>query len=303
MTSYYSHGKILLTGEYLVLDGALALALPTRMGQWLEVVPSQAPGLRWTSRSPDGTPWFETHFSQEELGAPPEGGFPSGVRERLLFMLRTARAHAPGFLQEPCSLTVETKLEFPREWGLGSSSTLVSNLANWAGVDPYTLLRESLGGSGYDLAAARHGGPLFYQLRDGHPAVSDAPFAPAFAGQLFFVYLNRKQDSREGIRRYRQRHFDQGKALREVSSLTRQLAGAPDLVSFCRALEQHEALLSDILGVAPVKEAHFPDYPGSLKSLGAWGGDFILATGSEKGPGYFREKGYDTLIPYREMIL
>lgn len=303
MTSFYSHGKILLSGEYLVLDGALALALPTRKGQWLRVEPATAPGLRWTSRSPGGTPWFETHFSPEELAAPAEGGFPAGVRERLLFMLRTARKQAPGFLEGPCALAVETRLEFPREWGLGSSSTLVSNLASWAGIDPYALLGETLGGSGYDLAAARHKGPLFYQLRDGQPAVADAPFAPGFAGQLFFVYLNRKQDSREGIRRYRQRPFDRQQAALEISSLTRQLAGAPDLGSFCRALERHEALLSGLLGLAPVKEALFPDYPGSLKSLGAWGGDFILATGAEKGHEYFREKGYDTLVPYHEMVL
>jgi hypothetical protein len=303
MTSYYSHGKVLLTGEYLVLDGALALALPTRMGQWLEVVPSQTPGLRWTSRSADGTPWFETHFSVEELGLLPAGAFPSGVRERLLFMLQTARKHSPGFLEAPFGLQAETRLEFPGEWGLGSSSTLVSNLAWWADMDPYVLLRETLGGSGYDLAAARHKGPLFYRLRDGRPVVADAPFAPAFSGQLFFVYLNRKQDSREGIRRYRQQHFDLGSAVQECTSLTEQLAGASGLESFCSALEQHETLLSGILRIEPIKERLFPDFPGSLKSLGAWGGDFILAAGRGDVQGYFREKGYPTLIPYSDMVL
>ena len=29
----FSHGKLLLTSEYVVLDGALALALPTKWGQ------------------------------------------------------------------------------------------------------------------------------------------------------------------------------------------------------------------------------------------------------------------------------
>lgn len=32
---YYSHEKLLKSGEYAVLKGALALALPTRQGQWL----------------------------------------------------------------------------------------------------------------------------------------------------------------------------------------------------------------------------------------------------------------------------
>ena len=35
--TYYSNGKLLLTGEYVVLDGAEALAVPTRFGQNLTV--------------------------------------------------------------------------------------------------------------------------------------------------------------------------------------------------------------------------------------------------------------------------
>ena len=31
--SFFSHGKLLLTGEYLVLDGSKALAIPTQKGQ------------------------------------------------------------------------------------------------------------------------------------------------------------------------------------------------------------------------------------------------------------------------------
>ena len=30
---FYSNGKLLLTSEYVVLDGAIALAIPTRLGQ------------------------------------------------------------------------------------------------------------------------------------------------------------------------------------------------------------------------------------------------------------------------------
>ena len=55
---------------------------------------------------------------------------------------------------------VETQLEFPREWGLGSSSTLISNLGLWAETDPYDLLSATLGGSGYDIAAARSESPF-----------------------------------------------------------------------------------------------------------------------------------------------
>ena len=40
-TNYYSNGKLLITGEYAVLNGALSLALPSSLGQKLIVQPSQ----------------------------------------------------------------------------------------------------------------------------------------------------------------------------------------------------------------------------------------------------------------------
>ena len=35
--TFYSNGKLLITGEYLVLDGARSLAIPTKFGQFLIV--------------------------------------------------------------------------------------------------------------------------------------------------------------------------------------------------------------------------------------------------------------------------
>jgi hypothetical protein len=37
--------------------------------------------------------------------------------------------------------------------------------------------------------------------------------------------------------------------------------------------------------------------------LGAWGGDFVLATGGEKEKQYFIQKGFTTVLSYAEMIL
>lgn len=47
----------------------------------------------------------------------------------------------------------------------------------------------------------------------------------------------------------------------------------------------------------------FQEYPGAVKSLGAWGGDFILVTGNEDTPKFFEEKGFETVIAYKDMIL
>ena len=53
----------------------------------------------------------------------------------------------------------------------------------------------------------------------------------------------------------------------------------------------------------PVKEVLFKDYSGVIKSLGAWGGDFVLVTGNENDYQYFLNKGFKTIIPFNKMIL
>ena len=57
--TFYSHGKLLISGEYVVLDGALSLAIPTTYGQSLIVEPLDEPKLIWKSFDEKGTIWFE----------------------------------------------------------------------------------------------------------------------------------------------------------------------------------------------------------------------------------------------------
>ena len=62
MNNFYSHGKLLLTGEYVVLDGALSLAIPTRFGQDLLVKPIENSILLWKSYDENKAIWFEDTF-------------------------------------------------------------------------------------------------------------------------------------------------------------------------------------------------------------------------------------------------
>ena len=87
---------------------------------------------------------------------------------------------------------------------MGSSSTLINNIASWAKVDAYKLLWNAFSGSGYDIACAQHNLPIFYQLENQHPIVKQVDFNPNFKNELFFVHLNKKQNSREGIQRYKE---------------------------------------------------------------------------------------------------
>ena len=51
MTQYYSHGKLLLSGEYMVLVGAQSLAVPCKMGQSLEFEANDSKTLKWETHS------------------------------------------------------------------------------------------------------------------------------------------------------------------------------------------------------------------------------------------------------------
>ena len=159
---YYSHGKLLLTGEYLVLDGAKALALPTRFGQDLTIQKLKEPVLLWESYDHQGNCWFKATFELPKLRIvsadfeSEEDGGKDKLAERLWEILSAARQLNPEFLNSNQGYLVKTTLEFSQDWGLGSSSTLINNVADWARVSPFELLENTFGGSGYDIASAQN---------------------------------------------------------------------------------------------------------------------------------------------------
>tara|TARA_R110002020_G_scaffold275399_1_gene490610 strand:- start:703 stop:1629 length:927 start_codon:yes stop_codon:yes gene_type:complete len=303
--NFYSHGKLLITAEYLVLDGALALALPTQKGQSLSIEPSQESGILWDSIDHKDDCWFKTNlsYSQLENFSLKNTATPS-VQDRLLQILAEAKKLNPEFLKEEPSIFVRTKLDFVQNWGLGSSSTLIANVAKWAEIDAYKLLENTFGGSGYDIACAQNDNPLLYQLVDRKPQVLLTSFNKPFLDKLFFIHLNRKQNSRDSIKHYREQPQNNiVEAVKKISGLTESILNSNSLNGFNMLLDTHETLLSSILKTPTIKSRLFSDYSGSVKSLGGWGGDFILATGSVEDMDYFREKGFSTIVPFSEMVL
>lgn len=304
-TRYYSHGKLLLTGEYTVLDGGLSLALPTGYGQYLKIQQQQNENLIWTSFDDKKEVWFQAAFDLDHLqptSTMDEDYYSAQVAHRLSDILKKSRDLNPDFLKTKSGIQVETNMDFNRHWGLGSSSTLINNIAQWANIDPYLLQQNTFGGSGYDIACAIHGQPLLYQLQERRPRVTQIAFDPPFKNRLFFVYLNRKQDSREGIQRYRALEVEKSGLIDRISSLTRELIICDHLKKFQELLTAHEMLMADALQLTRIQDELFPDYKGVIKSLGAWGGDFVLAASDEDPPGYFLSKGYDTVLSYSEMV-
>lgn len=303
---FYGHGKLLLTGEYFVLDGAEALAVPTTVGQSMKVKYRQSyqPTLNWKSYDHAGNLWFESDFEFWHFN--PIKKQNNETQKLLSEVLAAVRQQNPHFLRDDVDVMVETKIEFPLDWGLGSSSTFLYNIAQWAYVSPFELLKKTLGGSGYDVACAQAMGPLFYKRHEGKPEWGTAPFNPSFKDQLFLVYLGKKQQSNIEVQRYQDMEIaNKAAIIAEISSLTREIVSTQDINTFDKILRAHEELVSKALGYTTAKELHFADYWGEVKSLGAWGGDFVLVTSKRSFADtreYFEQKGFSTIVPFGEIV-
>jgi mevalonate kinase len=304
--TFSSNGKLLLTGEYLVLSGAKALALPLIKTQSLEIIQEESSGhalLSWYAFGPQ-TPWLKLLFELPGLDIINTSDRQKSIK--LQMILLTLKQLNPDIFDGKHSYTIKTRLDFEPEWGLGTSSTLIANLAKWAKVDPYALLQFSIGGSGYDIACANASAPVIFQLNHMKPLVSKAPFKPPFADKLFFVYRGHKKDSTQGIRDFQQLTEDKDltKQVNQITAITEAVGSTPDFDAFCELMNQHEAILSEILGLPPLKE-QFPDFDGHVKNLGAWGGDFMLVM-TQKDEAwvrrYFKDKASDILFTYAELV-
>jgi mevalonate kinase len=303
---FYGHGKLLLSGEYFVLDGAEALALPTTVGQSMKVKYRQSyqPVLNWKSVDHTGKVWFEANYEFWHFNAirPTDNETEKFVQSAL----KAVRLQNPHFLRDDVDVFVETKIEFPLEWGLGSSSSFIYNVAQWAYVSPFELLKKTIGGSGYDIACAQAFGPIKYQRFENKPQWGAAAFNPEFKDCLYFIYLGQKQNSQKEVTKYRDLKVEnKNQVIAEISQLTREMIHAHDLVTFNKVIRSHEDIVGQALGYDKVKSLHFSDFWGEVKSLGAWGGDFAMVT-SDRSPQetrqYFEAKGFTTVIPFSEII-
>ncbi len=338
MSLYQAHGKFLLTGEYLVLKGALALALPLKFGQSMsvETFPETSPNeknassetfretsLQWDAHKPDGH-WFSVTLDPENLEI--ILCTDQNKAEKLAQILQAVKSLNPNAFKGN-GLKFTTRLDFDPNWGLGSSSTLIANLAQWADVNPYELLKLTFGGSGYDIACATAEGPIYYQLIEKESDCLDcfvprndakrpseliqkiepAYFQPSFVEHLFFVYQGQKQNSSKEVKAFLEKTnpIDLQKDIEAVSEISRAMPKCETLDDFGLLMQCHERIIARCIGQTPVQK-RFPGFEGVLKSLGAWGGDFILAATEwpeSQVEEYFKGKGLDVVFGYKEMVI
>jgi mevalonate kinase len=303
---FYGHGKLLLSGEYFVTEGAMALALPTTVGQSMKVKykHSYQPTLSWKSFDHSGKVWFESFY--EFWHFRPIKGQLNPKQDFVHQVLSSVRHQNPHFLRDDMDVFVETKIEFPIEWGLGSSSTFIYNVAQWAYVSPFELVKRTIGGSGYDIACAQAMGPIRYQRIDNKPQWESATFNPSFKDNIYFLYLGNNQSSHDEVTAFENIKIEgKNHIANEITHLTKEMINASSLRTFDKIIAAHEDIIATSLKFEKVKDRYFQDFWGEVKSLGTWGGDFAMVT-SDRTPAetreYFSEKGFGTFIPYSEIV-
>ncbi len=260
--------------------------------------------INWKAYDVTGKLWFEAHLSLYDFS--PIKTNDQERAKKVGKLLKECTRQNSEFLSAWKGQTVETYLDFPLEWGLGSSSTLIYCLSQWADANPYYLLFNTMGGSGYDIACAYAEGPLVYQLGEESIRIDEVYFNPSFKDNLYFIYLGKKQDSLEAIIDYKSKSKPTNGLIDHVSKITEEIIGCTKIKDFHALVDEHENLIGAYLDKTPIKSEHFSDFEGSIKSLGAWGGDFALVC-SEQSPekikSYFSNKGFSTVIPYSELVL
>lgn len=295
----FSHGKLLLTSEYVVLDGALALALPTKWGQEF-FVSEQFDGkslINWTALH-QGKSWLNATIDYQN-GKVVSTNIPESAAF-ILKVLMKAKELSTTQLKEDSTYSITTDLQFPANFGLGSSSTLMNNLAQWADIDAFELNETCLGGSGYDIAVAQEQSAILYQNQPER-IVQKIDFNPSFKEDLIFIHLNQKQNSREGINLYRSKEKSP-QLIEEFSDITKRVLQVQTLEKFSDLMMLHERKLSDFLGIETVKEKYFENCPSFVKSLGAWGGDFVMSSQFLNYRDYFSAKGFSSVFNYEDLI-
>ena len=117
---FYSNGKLLITGEYTVLDGANALALPTVFGQWL-IINKQKESLKlkngklyWQSFDNLNTIWFECEFDLPNFKIENCKEENLEIATTLQLVLIEAQKMNLNFLKNNFSYNIETKLTFAK---------------------------------------------------------------------------------------------------------------------------------------------------------------------------------------------
>lgn len=301
--SFRGNGKLLISGEYVILEGATGLAIPVRYGQHLDVWSGEGDEdlLLWQCEDLYEMLWFEASIKKSDGTIITNSN--AEVANALKPVIEFIKASNPHWWNQVQRL--KFKIDFPRQWGLGTSSTMIYTLSEATGQDPYEMLRATFGGSGYDIACASANSPILYSRNEfGEAQVETIPFEPLKMDQFVFVYLGNKADTSASINYFKSLGKVPGSLVDEISDISSSLTKARSHEYMMELFQRHEYLIGSYLKMEAVQQKLFSDFKGVVKSLGAWGGDFVCALSEDpmEDYSYFYNKGYYNVFPFKKMI-
>jgi len=297
---FKSNGKLLITSEYLVMKGATALAIPAKLDQELTIKSTNTDFIYWESFDKNNLIWYKEKFFLDKGSL-----IYHGKKNKISDLIIRLFDYIHRFNDPKKSIGNEFiwKLNFDRNWGLGSSSTLINNLSKWAKVNPYKLLFSVFNGSGYDIACCDKSNPIIFQKKDDYLSFSNTNFNPNFLNNLFLVFLNKKQNTQKSVQNFLKNDAHYIEEINQINNIVNGIQNVKDLTAFESLIERHEKIIANILQIPTIQNEKFPKYNyGIIKSLGSWGGDFVLATGDERNMDYFREKGFNTVKKISDLL-
>lgn len=297
---FKSNGKLLITSEYLVMKGATALAIPAKLDQELTIKSTNTDFIYWESFDKNNLIWYKEKFFLDKGSL-----IYHGKKNKISDLIVRLFDYIHRFNDPKKSIGNEFiwKLNFDRNWGLGSSSTLINNLSKWAKVNPYKLLFSVFNGSGYDIACCDKSNPIIFQKKDDYLSFSNTTFNPNFLNNLFLVFLNKKQNTQKSVQNFLKNDAHYIEEINQINNIVNGIQNVKDLTAFESLIERHEKIIANILQIPTIQNEKFPKYNyGVIKSLGSWGGDFVLATGDERNMDFFREKGFNTVKKISDLL-
>ncbi len=299
MRSFFSRAKVILLGEYAVLHGADALCLPLKTGQHLNVENNSQALIHWK--------WSYKHKVLADFTLEPEtlelNSTAAGNPQWAVSLIKLIRNQQPGFLKtNPRNLHFINY--FPPEWGLGSSSATISALCRLADANPYLVNQKLMGGSGADIACATAHSWVLYRNHLPEPPRWELPFDYALKEYTYFIYSGKKQATAEHLENVRSGKKPSHAEWDKLNHYVYRFLGISNVIDAVDLLQTHEDFIAQRIGMQPLANS-FPDFPGAIKSLGAWGGDFFMALSNQPAgfvKDYFIHKGYPVVFTWEELV-
>lgn len=297
----------MLCGEYAVTIGVEALAVPVQLGQWMYVWEFNSPlggdRLIWEAKEKDGSTWLNEYFSLPLLSDFVESSVSDELEGQVLrntdrnVIKKMLGLVASDFWKAGKSYRIETQLEFNRNSGLGSSSTMISNFARYTGLDAQWLQQQVFGGSGYDVAVAEVGKGLVFWKHNDLAHWGPWSLSTQLTENWQVVFLGQKQNSRDSLSQVKirlQEIQNDNFLLHQLQQILAAVKMASEVPMLEAGLEMWQAVLSMGLGLeTPYQHFGFQPIKGGVcKWLGAWGGDMLLVNA------VFAEKQREALSVY-----